>query len=218
MISIFLYIQFIWWCFSMNQKSWFLFLYLFLEKFWVICNRAPITSEKTLSYSKPKSCKVLLLQCIENELNCLRVVFQNKHAINRNRKFQRFWQKINSEKEKTQNHRIQDYVIQTKIKIWMQKILFGKSLFAYKTRFAVEQKKTNKKMFGANSKILFDKWELYEKLFFQKTKTSVFLLPDYVVRIKQLQKLVYIFFQPFLEIVWKCMTSIFPHLMYGIVW
>ena len=46
----------------------------------------------------------------------------------------------------------------------------------------------------------FHIWDLYDKQFFQKTKTS-FFLPDCFIRIKQPQKQVYIFFQPFLEIV-----------------
>ena len=73
----------------------------------------------------------------------------------------------------------------------MQNNFFEKCLFAYEIRFAVEK---NQKHFWAKfSKLIenflvspskkcqsynFHIWELYDKHFFQKTKTSVFLLPD----------------------------------------
>ena len=67
----------------------------------------------------------------------------------------------------------------------------------------------------------FHIWELYDKHFFQKMKTSVFL-PDCFIRIKQPQKQVYIFFNLFRNcmkivwqaffhtlVVWNCMISVF---------
>ena len=38
----------------------------------------------------------------------------HKHAIQKSRNFQRFWKKNLSEKKKSQNYRIQDYVMHTK--------------------------------------------------------------------------------------------------------
>ena len=68
--------------------------------------------------------------------------------------------------------------------------------------------------------IQFPQIKLYDKIFFQKTKTSVFSSPDCFIRIKQPQKLVLIFFQAFFDtLVWQafldtldvsnCMISIF---------
>ena len=62
-----------------------------------------------------------------------------------------FEKKIIQQKGKTQHFCIQDYVLHTKIKFCMQKIFFfGKCLFAYKFRFAVEKK--NKRKFWGNFK------------------------------------------------------------------
>ena len=70
----------------------------------------------------------------------------------------------------------------------MQNFVFEKCLFAYENRFAIEKK--NQKNFWAKFSKLLEKffvspskkcqsynfhiWELYDKHFFQKRKTSVF--------------------------------------------
>ena len=55
--------------------------------------------------------------------------------------------------------------------------------------------------------------------FSKKREHRFFLSPDCFTRIKQPQKLVYIFFQTFFENEWKLYDKHFStHLMYGIVW
>ena len=98
-------------------------------------------------------------------------------------------------------------------------------------------KKTNKKIFGANLKLLgkifvssskkcqsciFNIWEMYDKHFFSKNENLGFLSPDCFIWIKQPQKLVHTFWTIFrncMKIVWQaffhtldlwnCMISIF---------
>ena len=61
-------------------------------------------------------------------------------------------------------------------------------------------------------------WELYEKHFFKERKHGFFSSPDCFIRIKQPQKLVYIFFQRFFEIVRKLNAKQFSiDLTFGIV-
>ena len=57
----------------------------------------------------------------------------------------------------------------------MQNFFFGKCLFAYEIRFALE-KKTKKIFWGKFSKFLCRMWKLYSKHFFQKNFKSVFFV------------------------------------------
>ena len=64
--------------------------------------------------------------------------------------------------------------------------------------------KKNIRRKGKNPTLLYPGlriWELYDKHFFSKKENLGFLTPDCFIRIKQPEKKVFIFFQPFLEIV-----------------
>ena len=72
----------------------------------------------------------------------------------RNKNFQRFWKKKFKWKEKSQYYRIQDYAMQTKIKICMQKNFLRKK-FCLRTKFDSRLKKN---FVGKFSKVLEKKF------------------------------------------------------------
>ena len=120
----------------------------------------------------------------------------------RNRNFHRFWKKKLGEKK------IKANFIASRTTLWPQNIKFcmqkkfSKNV-CLRTKFDLPLKKKQKKFWAKFSQLLekffvspskkcpsynFHIWELYDKHFFQKTKTSVFLSPDCFIWIKQPQK------------------------------
>ena len=146
--------------------------------------------------------------------------------------FQLFGKNILSEMKKANIIVSRTTLCTQKIKFCMQINFFGKRLFGYKFRFAVEKK--TKKIFGSkfqnyleNLRVAIKKMPIIQfpymgikrSAFFFKKRKPRFLSPDCFERIKQPQKLVNIFFRNCMKIVWQaffhtldvwnCMISIF---------
>ena len=146
----------------------------------------------------------------------------------RKRNFQRFWKKSYTAKMRKKNIIVFRTTLCTqKIKFCMQKKVFR--IVCLRIKFDLQLKKKTKKKFWGVSSFFVSPSKKFPVIqipytgivwfaFFSK-KTSVFSSPDCFIRIKQPQKEVYIFFQRFLEIVWKLYEKHFStHLMYEIVW
>ena len=172
----------------------FIFLKLNSKKLWVVFVTERKWQRSWLSQSA-KNCTVLLLYCIEKDLNRQRAVFrkwynQNNNIFDFKRSFQCFWKKLMRERENNPSLvylRYPKLGLQYALNNWKKNLEMF--FFEYQIWFAMEKTKNKPSI------AIFIWRKCITSNFFQNTNTWVFSSPVFFIRIKRPPHLVCSFFQ-----------------------